>query len=71
MDAQNLEWIRARMAPDTSTTLSLLMDYAFPGCDREVPDPYYGNREGFVHVFDLLEEGCSAFLQFLARMERQ
>ena len=31
--------------------------------EREVPDPYYGGQEGFEKVLDLLEDGCSAFLQ--------
>jgi protein-tyrosine phosphatase len=28
-----------------------------------VPDPYYGGPEGFEKVLDLLEDGCSTFLQ--------
>lgn len=30
---------------------------------REVPDPYYGGREGFDLVLDLLEDGCGALLE--------
>ena len=26
---------------------------------HEVPDPYYGGQQGFDHVADLLEDGCS------------
>ena len=31
--------------------------------EREVPDPYYGGNEGFQHVLDLMEDGCSGILQ--------
>mgnify|MGYP003639560130 CR=1 FL=1 len=30
--------------------------------EDEVPDPYYGGPEGFEKVLDLLEDGCSHFL---------
>ncbi|MFD2257356.1 low molecular weight protein-tyrosine-phosphatase [Luteolibacter algae] len=28
-----------------------------------VPDPYYGGDDGFAHVIDLLEDGCSTLLK--------
>jgi protein-tyrosine phosphatase len=28
-----------------------------------IPDPYYGGDQGFAHVIDLLEDGCSALLE--------
>lgn len=31
--------------------------------DKEVPDPYYGGTQGFEHVLDLLEDGCSELLK--------
>lgn len=31
--------------------------------DTEVPDPYYGGSQGFEHVLDLLEDGCSQILK--------
>jgi protein-tyrosine phosphatase len=31
----------------------------------EVPDPYYGGREGFEHVLDILEDACEGFLESL------
>lgn len=30
-----------------------------------IPDPYYGGDEGFRHVIDLLEDGCTGLLQQL------
>lgn len=42
--------------------LQLLLDELFPGEQRSVPDPYYGNEEGFEPVFQLIKKGCEAVL---------
>ncbi len=31
--------------------------------DEEVPDPYYGGQDGFEHVANLVEDGCSGLLE--------
>lgn len=46
--------------------ISLFLDYAGLG-GRDVPDPYYGNGEGFEQVFDIIEQGCSKVLGRLVR----
>jgi protein-tyrosine phosphatase len=33
--------------------------------DLDVPDPWYGGHEGFVHVYDLMEAACRALLEQL------
>lgn len=33
--------------------------------DLDVPDPWYGGEEGFVHVYDLMETACRALLEEL------
>ncbi len=33
--------------------------------DEEVPDPYYGGREGFEYVVELLQDGCANLLERL------
>ena len=37
------------------------------GEDRSVPDPYYGERDGFEHVYDIVERSSR---ELLARLER-
>ncbi|GAB5561667.1 MAG: low molecular weight protein-tyrosine-phosphatase [Synoicihabitans sp.] len=32
--------------------------------EREVPDPYYGQSQGFEYVLDLLEDGCTGVLKW-------
>lgn len=31
--------------------------------EKEVPDPYYGGRDGFEEVFDMCEDACTGFLE--------
>jgi protein-tyrosine phosphatase len=31
--------------------------------DADVPDPWYGGAEGFVHVYDLIEAACKGLLE--------
>ncbi len=35
----------------------------------DVPDPYYGGDDGFEHVFDLMEDGCSEILRRIKEKE--
>ncbi len=38
--------------------------------DSKVPDPYYGGQQGFEHVLDLLEDGCSNLLERLKTQQK-
>ena len=35
-----------------------------------VPDPYYGNGDGFSLVMDIIEDGCNGFLDHLIKKEQ-
>ena len=41
--------------------IQLIMNFARPQSDEEVPDPYYDNR--FQLVYDLLDEACDAVIE--------
>jgi protein-tyrosine phosphatase len=43
--------------------VKLILDEAYPGENREVPDPYYGGDEGFQHVYDLLDEATDKIIE--------
>ena len=62
MDSSNYYDI-IRQAPDeeAKSRVHLIMNYAFPGENRAVPDPYYDGS--FQRVFDLLESACSQFIE--------
>ncbi len=59
MDFANIDALRS-LAPKTSgKKLQLLMSFAPGGEIREVPDPYYGDGDGFERVLDMIEEASA------------
>ena len=49
---QNLIQIAPR---NTKAQIALMLEYAGTTVETEVPDPYYGNQQGFDYVLDLIE----------------
>src|SRR3989338_1067271 len=43
--------------------VTLYLNELFPGEDREVPDPYYGDEHDFRDVIELLDNTTNAFLR--------
>ena len=48
----------------------LMCSYATEHSEQEVPDPYYGGREGFDKVIDLLLDSCNGLLQEIVQSEQ-
>jgi protein-tyrosine phosphatase len=67
MDEENLMDLR-RAAPDNARAeLRLLLEFAAGCSETAVPDPYYGGRNGFEQVLDLVTEACAGLLEELRR----
>ena len=63
MDRENhANLLRAGSPPDRTR---LMLDYHPDDRHQEVPDPYYGEHDGFQLVFDLLQAGCEGLLDDL------
>ena len=43
--------------------VKLMLDILYPGEEMEVPDPWFGNIEGFVRVFEMLDAACEQLVQ--------
>ena len=58
MDNANLhDVLRHVQNEEEKQKVKLILDY--PNAKvKEVPDPYYGGKDGFDYVFNLLEEAC-------------
>jgi len=65
MDRQNYRDLVDLAPPELTHKVTLLLDHAGPA-GRDVPDPYYGETDGFEEVLDLVEHACAAFLKKLA-----
>lgn len=68
MDELNRSTLLGRIPPEHHPKVRLMMEFAHGADDirvREVPDPYYGEREDFERVLDLVEEASDGLLQFV------
>jgi protein-tyrosine phosphatase len=64
MDTENIHDLRQGLPPGVlDGKLHLLLDFAYPGDAREVPDPIYDGR--FEEVYELVEVGCRALLDHI------
>jgi protein-tyrosine phosphatase len=71
MDQDNYQNLQAIAPPDMEEKLALFLDFA-PGLGiREVPDPYYGGKDGFERVFDMVEEAAQGLLEHILRQSQQ
>lgn len=65
MDQDNYRNLQAIAPAGMEEKLALFLDFA-PGLEiREVPDPYYGGRDGFERVFEMVEEAAMGLLQHI------
>jgi protein-tyrosine phosphatase len=63
MDEENLELLRERCPEPHADKVRLLLSFATkPGTRPDVPDPYYGNAQGFENVLDLIEDAADGLL---------
>lgn len=63
MDSENLNDLRVLEPAHYQGHLGLFLDYAFPGQQRSVPDPYYTQGDqGFHHVVDLIEQASDGLI---------
>jgi protein-tyrosine phosphatase len=63
MDAENLADLAAICPGEHREKLTLFMHYAGHLGEDEVPDPYYGGRQGFERVLDLVEAAAHGLLE--------
>ncbi|MFM1918791.1 MAG: hypothetical protein RLZZ303_425 [Candidatus Hydrogenedentota bacterium] len=63
MDRQNRRELTAICPPAQRERIQLLLDFAPQLAEQEVPDPYYGGEDGFLYVFDLVEEASRELLK--------
>ena len=42
--------------------VDLLLNEAYPGENRDIPDPWYGTERGYHKVYNLIEEACEALV---------
>lgn len=61
LDRDNLSNLQKSAPAGSAGKLHLFNRYAL-GTDDDIPDPYYGGRDGFDRVYTMLLIGCSSLL---------
>lgn len=64
MDGENYQLLQA-LASGPNSHIRVFSDYLDDDWPNDVPDPYYGEEDGFDKVLDMLEAGCPVILQTL------
>lgn len=62
MDTENLTNLLAICPPDKAHKVHLMLDFAADRQGENVPDPYYGEGDGFEIVLDMIETASQGLL---------
>lgn len=67
MDGANYAQLKAIQPQGSPTRVHMLLEFAGEVPVGEVPDPYYGNEEGFDHALDLIQLAANGLAAHMAR----
>lgn len=71
MDWDNLSAMQQIAPKRAHHKLQLLMRFATEHETATIPDPYYGNVQGFEQVLDYIEDACAGLLELAKRRATQ
>lgn len=63
MDRDNQQVVASLTSDSSRTRPELFLRYATHYQEDEVPDPYYGDGDGFELVLDLIEDACDGLIR--------
>ncbi len=69
MDKQNIAWLKKQIPNEYAHKLHLFLNFSEKYKGRDVPDPYYGNAQGFDTVLDMVEDGVNGLVEHLLEAE--
>ncbi len=67
MDKENLASLQRRCPPEHRHKVRLYLSFSSRFANEEVPDPYYGGRQGFDQVLDMVEDAARGLLDEIRR----
>ena len=67
MDDANLGILQRLCPVRERSRLGLFLEYASRHDEREVPDPYYGEVDGFERVLDMVEDASDGLLRHIQK----
>ena len=67
MDNANLSILQSLRPREAESHLGLFLEYAKLHDEPEVPDPYYGQEDGFERVLDMVEDAADGLLEHIRK----
>lgn len=65
MDWDNLALVQAECPAEHQAKVRRLTEFCQSYESLVVPDPYYGGKDGFEHVLDLMEDACEGLIRHI------
>lgn len=62
MDAYNYQDLVKLATEEEKPKIKMILNELYPNENRSVPDPYYGGKDGFRNVFDMLDSACDCII---------
>ncbi len=64
MDKNNYEDVKEICGKDWNAgKVDLLLNLSYPTQNKNVPDPWYGNEDGYHSVFAMIDEACEVLIK--------
>lgn len=63
MDSMNYQDVRKMANEEELDKIELIMNEVEPNRNINVPDPYFGEGDGFENVFQMLDRACDAIIK--------
>jgi len=67
MDDSNFyDLVSLARTPEEAAKVKMILKETYPNENRSVPDPYYGGKDGFDKVFEMLDKACEKIASDIA-----
>ena len=43
----------------------------YPGRNKDVPDPWYGDEDGYIEVYEIIDQACSAIIEHITAHKKE
>ena len=70
LDDGHLRILQRLCPPQYKSKLHRFTEFCTRHKTHEVPDPYYGGAQGFEHVQDLVEDGCTGLIDHIRKVRQ-
>ena len=68
MDKSNYKDVIALAPNETAKSkVKMILNELYPEKNTDVPDPYYGDQDGFENVYNMLDQACDVIASKLLK----